>query len=100
MKFWEFCVSILLSLVALVFAALLIVSNQNNRRLEKILNTQQVIINEGQLSQQIGSAVVQDLAVVSVRNPKIKQLLADNGFTVTQKEQPPATPPAGTPVAP
>ena len=56
----------------------------SNRTIERGLQDQQVNINRGQLSQQVGTALVKDLAVASVSNSKIKELLSKHGITVNQ----------------
>ncbi len=109
MNLIEYLLSILLAVTAAVVCTLLIWSNQTNRGLEEKLNVQLMTIEEGRLSQQVGMAILQDLAVASVQNDKIKKLLADNGFSVTQQPNnaapgtsaaagtPPTAPPANTP---
>jgi len=68
-------------LTVVMTIALLIIST-SNRTIERGLQEQQVNINRGQLSQQVGTALVKDLAVASVSNAKIKELLSKHGITV------------------
>jgi phage antirepressor YoqD-like protein len=59
------------------------------------LQKQQEEINKAnQISQQVGPALVRDMASVSVKNEKMKALLAHHGYTVTVATP---TPGAGAP---
>jgi len=60
------------------------------------LQTQQEQINAGNtISQQVGPALLRDMAVVSTKNDKMKELLARHGYSVEQKaeDSTAATPP-------
>lgn len=70
-------------LTVVMTIALLVIST-SNRTIERGLQEQQVNINRGQMSQQVGTALVKDLAVASVSNAKIKELLSKHGITVNQ----------------
>lgn len=70
-------------LTVIMTIALLVIST-SNRTIERGLQEQQVNINRGQMSQQVGTALVKDLAVASVSNAKIKELLSKHGITVNQ----------------
>lgn len=67
---------ICLSLVSIVFA-------RQNQKLQADVQAQQVTINKGALSQQIGAKLVQEMAVVAQTDEKMKQLLHDNGYNVS-----------------
>lgn len=84
MKPWQFYTSTAVAGLALLLTIALLVITTSNRTLERGLQEQQVNINRGQMSQQVGTAVVKDLAVASVANSKIKDLLAKHGITVNQ----------------
>lgn len=62
--------------------------SQANQGITRGIQAQQNVINQGKVGEQVGQAVVRDLAALSVQNEKIKQLLADNGFNVTQNPAP------------
>jgi hypothetical protein len=81
---WQYFVSLALSAVALLLTITLIVTGKTNQDIQQELQKQQTEINKGQVSQQIGTALLRDMAVASVNNSKIKDLLAKHGFTVNQ----------------
>jgi NADH:ubiquinone oxidoreductase subunit 6 (subunit J) len=84
MQKWQYYVSLALSALALLLTIVLIVTGKTNQTIQKELQAQQVEINRGQVSQQIGTALLRDMAVASVSNNKLKDLLAKHGFTVSQ----------------
>jgi signal transduction histidine kinase len=86
MKPWQFYLSTTLAGLTLLLTIALLVITTSNRTLERGLQDQQVNINRGQMSQQVGTAVVKDLAQLSISNSKIKDLLAKHGITVNQNE--------------
>ncbi len=65
-----------LSLVTVVFA-------RQNRKLQEAVQEQQVIINKGALSQQIGTNLVREIAVAAQTDDKLRQLLQDNGLNIS-----------------
>lgn len=85
---WQYYVSLALSAVALLLTITLIVTGKTNQDIQQELQKQQLEINKGQVSQQIGTALLRDMAVASVSNSKIKDLLAKHGFTVSQNPKP------------
>jgi cell division protein YceG involved in septum cleavage len=85
---WQYFVSLALSVVALLLTIILIVTGLTNQSTQSELQKQQIEINKGQASQQIGTALLRDMAVVSVNNAKIKDLLGKHGFTVTPNAKP------------
>lgn len=62
----------------------LITITQANRGINQGLQAQQQVINRGRVGQQIGQAVLRDMAVASVSNNQLKDLLARHGFNVTK----------------
>lgn len=72
------------------------------------LQVQQEQINTANtISQQVGPALLRDMAVASIKNDKIKKILTSHGYSVEQKEEPKdakkpegAAAPAATPVKP
>ncbi|MDX6765498.1 MAG: hypothetical protein SFU85_01775 [Candidatus Methylacidiphilales bacterium] len=84
MKPWQYYVSTGLASLALLLTIALLVVTTANRNVERGLQEQQVNINRGQLSQQVGTALVRDLAVASVSNSRVKELLSKHGITVNQ----------------
>ncbi len=62
------------------------------------LQAQQEEINAAnQIIKEIGPNLLRDLASASVKNEKVKVLLAKHGYNVQMKEPAPATPPTDTP---
>lgn len=88
MKPWQFYLSTTLAGLTLLLTIALLVITTSNRTLERGLQDQQVNINRGQMSQQVGTAVVQDLAQLSITNSKVKDLLSKHGITVNQNTPP------------
>lgn len=84
MKPWQFYVCTSMAGLTVVMTIALLVISTSNRTIERGLQEQQVNINRGQMSQQVGTALVKDLAVASVSNAKIKELLSKHGITVNQ----------------
>jgi hypothetical protein len=83
MKPIEFAVTTGLAGLCLVATIALVVITSANRSIERGLQEQQLVINRGQVSQQIGTALIRDLAGISLNNPKVRDLLARNGINVT-----------------
>lgn len=77
--------------LALVLSLLVIIFGQMNRWLEGTVRTQLDAINRGNLSMQVGRNLLMDMGQVSLRNPKMRDILTRNGYTVT-----PNQPAAGT----
>lgn len=83
MKSSEFAIVTALSGLCLLAAVALIAITSANRSIERGLQEQQMVINRGQVSQQIGTALLRDLAGLSVNNTKVRELLSRNGINVT-----------------
>lgn len=63
------------------------------------LQVQQEQINTANtISQQVGPALLREMALVSVKNDKIKKVLSNHGYTVEQKDE--KAPAAGGAAAP
>lgn len=84
----QFNITMTAGSIGLLLVILIIIFNQLNRGLEQTARQQQIDINRAENYRQIGHNLVVDLANVSVKNPKVKDLLARNGYTVNQN--PPA----------
>lgn len=62
------------------------------------LQVQQEQINTANtISQQVGPALLRDMAVVSIKNDKIKKILSSHGYTVEQKDEKAPAPGAAAP---
>ncbi len=56
---------------------------------------QQQIDAAQQISQQVGPALLRDMAVASIKNDKIKKILTSHGYNVELKDEPKDGKPAG-----
>ncbi len=74
--------------LSILLVIALITISQANQSITQGLQAQQNIINQGRVGEQVGQAVLRDMAALSVQNSKIKDLLARNGFNVTQNPAP------------
>jgi DNA-binding transcriptional regulator of glucitol operon len=92
---WQFSVLVTLGILCLCLSLVTIVFARENRRLQEAVQAQQVIINKGNLSQQLGTNLVREMAAVAQTDDKIKTLLQDNGFNVSSAPAPAPAPPAG-----
>ncbi len=90
MKASQFYLSVAIGGVCLILSIALIALGQSNQRLQTQIQHQQEEINRGQTSSQVLQNLLRDLAEASVKNDKIKQVLARNGYTVSAR--PPASP--------
>ena len=68
-----------LSVAALVALAALLAVNWLGGRQQRLLLAQQEEINRGQMAQQLGSGIIQDLAPIANRNPRVLALLRKMG---------------------
>lgn len=82
MKPSQFIITVVVGAICLLLSIVTIALGHANQNLQVQLQGQQQEVQRGNMSQQIGTNLVTDLANLSVSNPKIKKLLADNGFTV------------------
>jgi signal transduction histidine kinase len=92
---WQFFLASLLGIACLGLTVAVIFSARTNQKIQADLQAQQIEINKGTQSQQIGTNLLRDIAVVAGKNDKLKELLARNGFslTATQTASPvPSTP--------
>jgi signal transduction histidine kinase len=88
MKPPQFIVTVILALIPLVLVINLIFMGQKNQSLQNTLQQQQVDINKGSMSQQIGVNLLKDIAQASVKDDKLSAVLADNGYHVTVNASP------------
>lgn len=95
-----FYISVSASALCLVLSVIIFaVSNSNHslqtqvQKQQQALQVQQDEINAGnQISQQLGPNLLRDMAAASVKNEKMKTLLAKHGYNVQVKEPAPGTP--------
>ncbi len=94
MKGYQFTILVVLGIVCLALSVTTVVTSRINQKLQQTLQLQQARINNGllgQRGQQISAALMQDLAVASTDNTRIKDLLKKYGYTVQTPSQTPAT---------
>jgi type II secretory pathway pseudopilin PulG len=102
MKQTQFYIAVALSAVCLLLAVVLIALGQSSQSaqldLQKRQNEVQIEVqqrqaevNKGEVSQRVGTAILQDMASVALKNSKIKDVLAKNGYNVTAAPSPSVT---------
>lgn len=105
MKTSDYYISVAVSALCVLLSVWLILLGSSNQSLQAELQkqqqqfqTQQEQINAGNIiSQQVGPNLLRDMAMVSVENQAMKDLLAKHGYTVTQATPAPGTAAAATP---
>lgn len=88
MKRWQFSLLLIVSLACLVLTVVSIVFAHENQKLQAEVQAQQVLINKGALSQQIGSNLLREMASVAQTDDRMKQLLRDNGYNLSPNPAP------------
>jgi hypothetical protein len=76
-------IATVLSSLALLFALLLLAVGQSAQSKQSELARQQDEINKGSLSQQVGVNLLKEMASVATGNPRMRELLQANGYTLT-----------------
>jgi len=82
MKVPQFYVTLALGTLCLALSITSIVLGKTNNALQREQQAQQEEINRGNMSVQVGQNLLRDMAELSLKNEKIKQVLAKNGYTV------------------
>jgi len=90
MKEWQSTTATGLGALTLLLAITLIGLGLFNQSKQKELGQQQQSFNEGRMSDQIGGALLRDLAGASVNDDKIRNLLSKYGYKVEVKNNAPA----------
>ncbi len=83
MKRWQFSILLTLGVVCLCLSLVTIVFARENRKLQQSVQEQQVIINKGNLSQQIGTNLLREMAAVAQTDEKMRALLQENGYSLS-----------------
>lgn len=108
MRSLQFYISTALAAVCLLLSVWIIFAGASNQSLQaelqkqqQQLQTQQETINQGTvIAQQVGPALLRDMASVSVEDKEMKDLLAKHGYTVNVQASPaPGETPAAAPAA-
>jgi hypothetical protein len=98
----SFYISTAASALALVLSIVLFIVGGTNQTLQADVQAQQTVLQQQQeeinrgnsISQQVGPALLRDMAVASTKNEKMKALLAANGYQVNVATPAPGSSPA------
>lgn len=82
MKAPQFYITLALGTLCLILSITTIVLGKNNNNLQRQVQEQQAEIQKGNISLQIRQKLLEDMAPLSLKNEKIKLILANNGWTV------------------
>ena len=96
MKAPQFYITVVLSAICLILAVIAIQLGQSSMSLQTKLQQQQVEVNRGAQSNQLVKKLVNDMAQVSLKNERIKMVLARNGVTVNVASPTPSPAPTET----
>lgn len=100
MKAPQFYITVGFSVICLILSVMAISLGQSSQDLQSKLQVQQVEIQRGMANKQNGQKLVNDMAQVSLKNEKIKQVLARNGYTVNAPSPSPSPAASGSTAAP
>jgi cell division protein YceG involved in septum cleavage len=92
MKRWQFLLLMTLGLACLCLSLVTIVFARENRKLQEAVQAQQVTINKGSLSQQIGANLLREMAATAEGDEKMRELLQQNGLSLSAKSAPSPSP--------
>jgi Na+-translocating ferredoxin:NAD+ oxidoreductase RnfG subunit len=92
MKRWQFALLMTIALACVCLSLVTIVFARQNRKLQEAVQAQQVIINKGSLSQQIGANLLREMAATAETDEKMRELLQQNGFALSAKSAPSPAP--------
>jgi len=98
MKAPQFYITVLFSAICLVLSVMAISSGQSSQDLQGKLQLQQMEIQRGMANKQVGQKLVNDMAQASLKNEKIKQVLARNGYSVNAASPSPSPSATGSSV--
>ncbi|MCX6967975.1 MAG: hypothetical protein NTZ46_09420 [Verrucomicrobia bacterium] len=92
MKSLHFYITLALGALCFVLSITSIVLGRSNNNLQLQQQRQQEEINKGNAALQIGQNMLRDMAELSLKNDKIKQVLTSHGLTVNVAPTPTPTP--------
>jgi signal transduction histidine kinase len=90
MKRWQFSILLIIGIACFCLTLVTIVFARQNQKLQAQVQAQQIVINKGTLSKQIGVNLLREMAATAQTDEKMKQLLRDNGYNLSPQ-------PAGSP---
>lgn len=82
MKIPQFYITVALGVVSLVLSVASILITKSNQALQVQFQAQQEELNKGELSFRVGQNLLRDMAELSLKNPKIAEVLKASGYTV------------------
>jgi predicted Holliday junction resolvase-like endonuclease len=85
-----FIASVILALIPLILTINLIFMGQKNQSLQAELQSQQVEINRGQMSHDIGVNILKEVGQASIKDSKLKDMLNRLGYSVQMSSPSPA----------
>ncbi|MEO6871088.1 MAG: hypothetical protein ABI233_02580 [Chthoniobacterales bacterium] len=91
MKRWQFTILLVVGIACFCLTLVCIVFARQNQKLQAEVQAQQIMINKGTLSKQIGVNLLREMAGAAQTDDKMKQLLRDNGYNLSMN---PAASPA------
>lgn len=88
MKDTQSTIAVFLGVLSLMLVLILAGFSLSNRSLGRKLQAQQGQIRQGQISQQVGQAIVKDVATLAVQNnnTELKDLLQKHGITINVQQ--------------
>jgi hypothetical protein len=89
MKMWQFVIALVLGFTCAGLTAFCIMTGLANQSLQAELQQQQLEISRGNLSQQVGTNLVREVASKASSDPALKDMLTRNGFVLNENTAPP-----------
>ena len=99
MKPPQFIAAVILSFVPLILVITLIFMGQKNQGLQAQAQTQQEEINKGSMAQQVGQNLLKDIGQASLKDDKLKDVLAKSGFSIKSNASSPAPAASASPAS-
>ncbi len=89
---WQFIIALVVGFACVALSAFGIYTGVNNQDLQGQLQQQQLEISRGNLSQQVGTSLVREIASKASTDAALKDLLTRNGFVLNENAAPPQSP--------
>ncbi len=83
MQRWQFTLLLIVGLACICLSLVTIVFARENQKLQAEVQAQQVTINKGAVSQQIGTNLMREMGAAAQSDDKMKQLLKDHGYNIS-----------------
>jgi signal transduction histidine kinase len=88
MRPWQFILLLVIGIACVCLSLVTIVFARQNRQLQESLKAQQMLINKGALSQQVGNNLVREMGALAQTDEKMHKLLQDSGFNLSASPTP------------